>query len=263
MPGAERTISLSNVIKAGRVVVVRPPDTLEKASVEAAPVGGNSTATPAERAARTLLSVAPLLVEAQRRARQTVEEAREQADVIIQQAVSEKEAVLAQARSEGFEAGRAEGYQEGAAAARREAQARLEALAAMVDELAHARDAAAARHEEDIVELALAVAARIVRRESSLCPDTVRELLRETLPRLGGVKRITVSVHPEDLAALKSYLQELAARAGRAEVKWEADPSIMRGGCYVQTDRGDIDATVETRVTRIVESLMEVIARGH
>src|SRR5690606_2332130 len=86
----------------------------------------------------------------------------------------------------------------GAGPVRGEAAARLDALAAVVNEVGRVRDELAARYEDDIVELALAVAARIVRRESALGPDTVRTLLRETLPRTGGATNIKIVLHPED-----------------------------------------------------------------
>src|SRR5690606_16186526 len=117
-----------------------------------------------------------------------------------------------------------------------EAAARLDALAAVVNEVGRVRDELAARYEDDIVELALAVAARIVRRESALGPDTVRTLLRETLPRTGGATNIRIVLHPEDLAVLEQDARQLASLTdGRAGVSWEADERVARGGCHVET----------------------------
>ena len=97
----------------------------------------------------------------------------------------------------------------------------------------------AARYEEDIVELALAVAARIVRKESSLGADTVRELLRETLPRMGGAGKITITVHPDDMAAIEQdarQLASLARRAGRRDVGAPTRPS-REAGAWSKRDR--------------------------
>jgi len=250
---------LSSVIKAAHVVMATPGG--PEPAAEPVGAGGEAVRMPA-LLARLWLSVAPLQAAAARRARAMVEQARREAEAIVAAAAAERDAVLEQARAQGWEAGRAEGFAAGAAQVRAEAEARLAALDQLVAELTRARDEAAARYEEDIVELALAVAARLVRKESSLGSETVRQLLREVLPRLNGVREITISVHPDDLAVLQDDLHALAARAGRAQVRWEADPAVTRGGVFVQTDRGGVDATVETRVTRLVESLLEGIGHG-
>lgn len=255
---------MSSVIKAADIVAA-PVEWPERgqpsaAAASAAPVG----VEPPALLARTLLDIAPLQAEAMRRASQIVEHARQQADDIVKGAHAAREAVLEEAHSEGYEVGRADGYEAGATAAQQEARARLEALASLLDELGRTRDEIAMRYEEDIVQLALAVAARIVRQESSLGPETVRELLRETLPRTGGTKKITVSIHPDDMEMLERDLHALEAMTdGRAQVEWVADSSISPGGCFVETERGGIDATVETRVSRIVDSLLDVMRRGH
>lgn len=250
---------MSSVIKAAQVVVARP--TAQQSVHGLAAVDAHVAPAPAV-IAKLWLSLAPLHEAALRRARECLERARQEAEAILAAAEDQRQAVLEQARSEGFESGHKQGYESGAAEARAEVEARLAALDAVVGELARARDAALAECEDDMVELALAVAARIVRRESSLGPDTVRELLRETLPRINGVSQVTISVHPDDLTALHDDLAALTALAGRAQVRWEADASVRRGGCFIQTERGGVDATLETRVARLVESLLDVIGHG-
>ncbi|REJ32951.1 MAG: hypothetical protein DIU83_07480 [Bacillota bacterium] len=186
-----------------------------------------------------------------------------EAEAVVEAAHAERAEVLEEARREGYQAGQAEGRRAGAEAVRAEAAARLDALAAVVNEVGRVRDELAARYEDDIVELALAVAARIVRRESALGPDTVRTLLRETLPRTGGATNIRIVLHPEDLAVLEQDARQLASLTdGRAGVSWEADERVARGGCHVETERGGIDASVETRVRRIVEAMIGVITGG-
>src|SRR5690606_722433 len=126
---------------------------------------------------------------------------------------------------------------------RAEAAARLDALAAVVNEVGRVRDELAARYEDDIVELALAVAARIVRRESALGPDTVRTLLRETLPRTRGATNIRIVLHPEDLAVLEQDARQLASLTdGRASALGGADERAAVGGWRVEAGRGVSDA---------------------
>lgn len=251
---------MSSVIKAADVIAVPWPTRalVEDVAPDPSPEPGHCALL-----ARLLLNVTPVQAAAVRLAEQTLEQAREEAAQIVATAESERDEMLEQARREGYEAGLAEGRDAGVASVREEARGRLEALRSIVEELGRARDDVAARCEGDIVELALAVAARIVRRESSLGVDTVRELLREALPRTGGTRQITVTVHPDDMAVLQEDVELFNFLTdGRARVSWVTDERLVSGGCMVETERGGIDGTVETRVTRIVESLLGVITDG-
>lgn len=252
---------MSSIIKAAEILVA--PGRSDVADGDGQPAPKPAGGSPPTMLARLLLNTAPLHAVATRRARHTLERAAAEAEAAKREAQAQRDAVLEEARREGYQAGQAEGREAGRAAAREEARQRLEALAALVDELARAREELAARYEEDIVELALAVAARIVRKESSLGADTVRELLRETLPRMGGAVKITITVHPDDMAAIEQDARQLASLAeGRAGVTWVTDEAVTRGGCVVETERGGVDASVETRVERIVESMLDVITSG-
>lgn len=244
--------SLSSVIKAAHITLASTP----------APETNNGGVT-AATLARTLLNSAPLQVAAVRRAERIVERSRAEAQAIVETAQQDRDSVIEQARREGYEAGLVEGRSAGRGAARVEAETRLQLLQTIVDELATTREQVAARHESDIAELALAVAARIVRRESPLGSDTVRELLEEMLPRTAGTQHVTITLHPEDMEELEDELGELASlTGGRAHLSWATDARVHRGGCIVDTERGGIDGTVRTRVARIVESLMDVIVGG-
>lgn len=251
---------MSSVIKAVDIVVV--PSAAPK-QPESAPTSVTVGMDGPSELARTLLNTAPLAAFAARRARDIMERAESEAAALLEAARAEQEATSEKARRQGYEDGRAEGLAAGAEAAEQAARERLDLLRAIVDEMARSRDAVVARYEDEIVQLALAVAARIVRRESSLSADTVRQLLQESLPRTGGTMNITITVNPIDMAALEADASAIVGYSdGRAKVEWVADESITPGGCIVETERGGIDATVETRVARIVESLLGVITGG-
>ncbi|HEY8416578.1 MAG TPA: FliH/SctL family protein [Limnochordales bacterium] len=211
-------------------------------------------------AARWWLDTAPLRHVMQRRMRAQLEKAEREAAGIVAAARMEADAIRAQAREEGYQAGLAAGQEAGAQAARAELEQTLHALRAAVAELARAAAAAAERHEDEIVQLALAVVARLSRRTDVLGPETVRAVLREMLPRAAGTQEVTVRLHPEDLEALQGVTGELSGLVnGGTHVAWVADERVARGGCVVDTDRGQLDARVETRLGRLADSLWEVV----
>jgi flagellar assembly protein FliH len=67
-----------------------------------------------------------------------------------------------------------------------------------------------------------------------------------------SARQVLVRVHPDDLPLVAEGAGEaLRARGARLQ----ADPNIQRGGCSVESDAGNIDATIENRWGRAVQAL--------
>jgi flagellar biosynthesis/type III secretory pathway protein FliH len=117
------------------------------------------------------------------------------------------------------------------------------------EELARYKSALRAEAEAELVELAFAVAKRIVRREVSVDPTAVRALVASCMrdfPAV-GVKRILV--HPDDLAMVRE-----AAGTG---VEAVGDPGVARGGAVLETDQGRLDATIDSQLEEIALGLAD------
>ncbi len=163
----------------------------------------------------------------------------------------EIEAIQRQAWNEGFEQGR----QEGLEAARREMEARVEALDRMLQEMARPLDELDERIEEELVALALAVARQLIRRELRTDPGQIVATIREAvrlLPSAGG--EIRLELHPEDAALVRELLRldDGESRAWRIQ----EDPTLSRGGCRVANATSRIDATVEHRIQQVVAAVL-------
>lgn len=158
-----------------------------------------------------------------------VVEAEARAEAIL--AAAEREAERRRAALE------AELLEEARATARAEVAAKLIGIEA-------ARAAAVAEVQGKALELAITVARRVVGDAVATEPERVRAVVEEATARLARAGRVVVRVHPDDLAALDGV------RAERI-----ADPSLGRGDCVVESDLGDVDARVETRVERVLRAL--------
>lgn len=90
---------------------------------------------------------------------------------------------------------------------------------------------------------------------------SIHALVDAELERLRRAETLEVHVHPEDAAALESEAA-LTARLGLSGVlTYVADPSVARGGCLVHTNRGHVDARIETRVERLCAAIVEAVCR--
>jgi flagellar assembly protein FliH len=171
----------------------------------------------------------------------------------LAQAVAEAQRLRDEARAEGFAEGRADGQEQGRAevdtaiAAMREAAAGLEALRVEVSE----------EVERDAVELALALAGKVIVATLQVRPELVVEVLQGALRRVSGQRSIAIVVNPADLETIRSSLGELREQTAAVE-RWDLQPDarVQAGGAIVRTVEGEVDACVATQLERAHEIVL-------
>jgi flagellar assembly protein FliH len=108
--------------------------------------------------------------------------------------------------------------------------------------------------QEQLTELAIAIARQLLRRELKIDPSQVIAVVRETVALLPAAARdVRVLLHPEDAALLRERLV-----APQIESAWTLleDPMMSRGGCRVTAEAAQIDARVETRLAAVMSALL-------
>ena len=159
----------------------------------------------------------------------------------------------AQLEQETFAKGFAQGQQAAAAAAQQETAALAQKLAATLDDLVRVRDQMIRHTEKQMVQLALAVARRVLHREMSVDPTAMLTLMRVALERVSDAARVTVRLHPADHQAVTAALADSPAND---QVTVTADSRLPRGGCKVESEYGDIDAGVDAQIQEIARALL-------
>ncbi len=163
-----------------------------------------------------------------------------------------RESRLAAIEREAFTKGYEQGERAGAEAAATRAEAMLRRLARTIEELSDLRRTMIRSTEQEMVRLALAIARRIVRREVAADTTLVLSLARAALDRLGDRNAVTIRLHPDDCAAMRSQQAEL----GCAHVTVTPDAGVPRGGCRVETDFGFVDASLDAQLNEIAQALL-------
>jgi flagellar assembly protein FliH len=160
------------------------------------------------------------------------------------------EEIQEQARKEAFE----QGYQDGLRAGAEEIRARVQRLEQLLGTLARPFEELDAAVEQQLCRLAMLVAGHLVRRELKTDPGQVIATVREGLAALPVSSRdIRVLLHPEDAQLVRDAFA-LSEGDGRIEIV--DDPVQSRGGCRIQTEFSQIDATVETRLNAIIAQVL-------
>jgi flagellar biosynthesis/type III secretory pathway protein FliH len=147
---------------------------------------------------------------------------------------------------------------EAAASARLEAT--ITALEKSVEELSLLRGRMMEETEDQLVTLAATIAKRVIGREISIDPEILLTLAAEGIDALGDRDRVVVRfgfLDRDDLLA--SMVERLKRRAPRCEVL--QDPSLGPGQCVVESEFGQVDESVETRLDNVLRALLPGVPR--
>ena len=158
---------------------------------------------------------------------------------------------FAELERDAFMKGYAQGERAGAEAAARRGEATLRRLAQTVEELAGLRTELVQKTERQVVELALASAGRVLRREVSVDRELLIAMARIALERLGENVSATIRLNPEDYAFIGAQAQV----GDSSLVRVVADPLVSTGGCLVQSDFGLIDAGIDAQLGEMAAAL--------
>ncbi len=154
----------------------------------------------------------------------------------------------------------ARGRQEAFDQAAKDLESAAQALATAAEEINRLRDSLAKNSSQDMLRLVMTVAEQIIRREVSADPQVVLNIIETALQSSVRSDQYRIRVSPEDLEQVtKQKPLFLASVSGLKNVSIEADPAISRGGCRVDSDLGEVDATIETQLESIQQALSEAI----
>ena len=213
------------MIARGRVIVASGGDRVEL------PRGDSSTARGRRIPAETVV--------ASDTARQIVRRAEAEAARIVEQA--QRDAAGARLRAE------IEARAAGAAAVAASAVALATREAASVD-----------RQRDRLVQLARALAERLLGEELHLRPEAIVAIAERILAEARGARQVRLVAHPEDAPHLEAELERLAGGTRAVEVVVEA--GRRRGELRVESEIGTLDAELAPQLDRLVARLREALA---
>jgi len=157
---------------------------------------------------------------------------------------------------------RAAGVRDGEAAGRSRAMAELQVvldrLARTIEELASLRSRLRREAEADTVKLAIAIARRVIRRELAVDPETLHGLVLAALEKLQAQEICRVRVHPSQVSAIAGLLRK---SAGGITIEVVPDGSRDAGAVVFETERGNLDASVESQLGEIERGLADALRR--
>lgn len=189
---------------------------------------------------------------------------------LIQSATKQAEELRKKAQDEGH----SEGYRNGLKQAETEIAERsqqladqmveqrlstvLPAVSQLLDEIVTARSECQAEWERELVELSTGIAGKLIRQTFEATPEAMLSVVQDAVQLAVGKTSLELRLNPNDLEALGDRVRVAVQETARGiEIKLQSDDKVSAGGCVVVTEHGEIDAQLETMLTRISEELLE------
>jgi flagellar assembly protein FliH len=155
-----------------------------------------------------------------------------------------------------YDKGLAQGRAETLAAHKDKLRQAVAALEAGAEALIRVRRQDVERMESETVRLALAIARKIIGREIEN-GGVIAQVVKSAMGKVADPRGVTLKVNPQDRDAVNSLKQAwLNSDDTGATLELEADESIQRGGCVIETRLGDVDARLDQQL-RVIEELLE------
>lgn len=164
----------------------------------------------------------------------------------------EEERERLRAEQKAYERGFEEGLQEGITREKTGLSPTVTSLAQLLTEVGSLKGEILEHARKEIVDLAFAIAGKVIHREVDTSKDVVLSVLGDALNKVEGGDDITIRAHPEDCHHIREAAPGFMNSYG--DIAIEEDEAIGRGGAVIETRWGSVDARLDQQLNNIRES---------
>lgn len=195
------------------------------------------------------------LQSAKEEAEKLLEEAKKNADNILLETENNKKAIETKGFNEGFTSGREEGFKEG----KEEVNRLIERLHTIVEKTMEKRQEILSETEQQIVDLVLLLARKVVKVISENQKNIVTSNVIHALRKVKGKGDVTIRVNLLDVQMTTEHIKDFLERCESVKnITVVEDVSVDQGGCVVETDFGSIDARISSQLHELEQKVIEV-----
>jgi flagellar assembly protein FliH len=157
------------------------------------------------------------------------------------------------------EVGRQEGQNNARETFEKELIRARDAISQTLQAFAREREAFYQRVEGEVVNLALAIARKILHREAQLDPMLLAGMVRVALEKIEAGTEVVVRVCPERAANWRDYFTRTIDPQDVPEVV--EDPTLEADACVIQTQIGKTELGVAPQLKEIEQGLLDLLAQ--
>lgn len=165
------------------------------------------------------------------------------------------------AKNKGYQEGYQEGINQGKEEVIESGKNLIIRAQSILEEIVEYRIKSISSNEEELINLALKLSEKIIKKQISEDREIIRNNLKEAVKKVPISKELTIMVNWEDLEYIKEIKDKLIAEINGVEkIEVIENSNIDKGGCILETSMGTIDASINSQLEIIYEKFMEIIS---
>jgi flagellar assembly protein FliH len=163
-----------------------------------------------------------------------------------------REEEITRAKTEAFALGHAEGMKKGQELCKKKYSSAVAAANEVAKELGLLRRKIFEDAEGQMLDLAFAIAAKVIHQEVSINDDVIVGVLREAIQNIVERDGLKIRLNPRDYHYIMEMKPDfLPSLVGAKNVSVEEDASVSRGGAVIETAFGEVDARLDRQFAEI------------
>lgn len=153
---------------------------------------------------------------------------------------------------EGYERGYKAAYEETLGEAQAEIDERLRNLGRLIVSLEDFNAKLVDKLMPEIISLASEIAKKVIIKEVALDRTIVMNVATEAIKKVAErEEKITIKINPIDYELMVANSEFFKDLSGLKDIVIEPAPAVSRGGCYIETQTGEIDARLEEKLKEL------------
>jgi len=114
------------------------------------------------------------------------------------------------------------------------------------------------RVESDVVHLALAIAAKVLHRESQVDPMLIAGLVRVAIEKLHDGSSVSVRVAPMEA---EKWRKHLAQPLNGSTIRVVEDERLREGDCVLETELGSASFSIDAQLKEVEQGFFDLLAQ--
>lgn len=164
------------------------------------------------------------------------------------------------AQKNGYDEGFEKGYYDGLAKAKSEIEQKFSSLItnlqSIVQSALEEKNKIINSTEDDIIELSVAIAKKIINNEISTNKESIISLVKEAIKKLEDKEKITIYTHPSDLDLIKSHREEFKELVDTIDALHILPDELLEPGeCRLESKSEIIDTDINYQLGEIKKKL--------
>lgn len=129
-------------------------------------------------------------------------------------------------------------------------------LGSAIVDISRLRETILTNSTDDMLRLVMAISRQVIQHEIETREEVILTIITKALHAAIRADEFHIKINPGDFQVVtENKPLFLASISGLKNITFEADPSISRGGCLVESALGKVDATLDTKLDEIFQQL--------